>query len=240
MASTHPGASAWRSPPGGRPGKRRVPALLLALLLPGCQTFGAFPDPATALVGTWDNEAQFAAADPALHRPPAAGTPYAWLDRQHALFRIVQAPALAGAGGTAVHLVWRSGGPDGPVSRQRLWVFRPDPRTGRTVMHFHALRDPVPFATAAPDGFAFRTLTLRDVTSYPEPCALPVRRTRTGFAARIPEGCTITAQSGRTMTLSAEIRLAGNSLDYAEAGTLPDGQFAFRVPNPGPYRFTRR
>lgn len=220
--------------------RRGAAALGLAVLASGCQTLGTFPEPATVLSGTWDNAAQFAAADPALHRPPAAGAPYEWLDRQHAVFRIVEAPALAGTGGTVVHLVWRSGGPDGPVSRQRLWVFRPDPRTGRLAMHFHAFLDPAPFATAAPDSFAFRTLTLRDVTSYPGACALPVRRTRTGFVARIPEGCTITAQSGRTMTLAAEIRLSGNLLSYAEAGILPDGQFAFRVPNPGPYLFNRQ
>lgn len=211
------------------------------LFLPGCQTLGAFPDPATALGGAWDNRAQFEAADPSLHRPPAAGTPYAWLDRQHAIFRIVEAPALAGAGGTVVHLVWRSGGPGGPVSRQRLWVFRPNARTGRMAMHFHAFAgDAAAFATAAPSSSLFRTLTQREVTSYPDGCALPVRRTRDGFVARIPEGCTIVARSGRTMTLSAEIRLAGDTLSYAEAGRLPDGPYAFRVPNPGPYLFRRQ
>jgi hypothetical protein len=107
-------------------------------------------------------------------------------------------------------------------------------------MDFHAFRDPAPFATAAPDSALFRTLTLREVTSYPDNCALPVRRTRDGFVARIPEGCDITAQSGRTMRLAAEIRLSRDTLSYAEAGRLPDGQFAFRVPNPGPYLFVRQ
>ncbi len=220
--------------------RRRAAALALALLGGGCQTFGAFPDPATAVAGRWDNAAQHAAADPALHRPPVAGTPYQWLDRQHALFRVVEAPALAGTGGTAVHLVWRSGGPDGPVSRERLWVFRPDPRTGRPRMDFYLPPPGGALVEAAPDSYAFRTLTQRDVTGYPDDCALPVRRTRTGFTARIPDGCTVTAQSGRAMTLQAEIRVAGETLRYAEAGLLPDGAFAFRVPNPGPYIFIRQ
>lgn len=227
--------------PPSRSDARASPAPLLfcGLLLPACQPLHQFPDPARALAGTWDNQAQYEAADPELHRPPAAGTPYEWLDRQHATFRIVEAPALAGAGGTAVHLLWRSGGPDGPISRQRLWVFRPNPHSGRLEMHFHAFLDPEPFADATPDSAAFRTLTIREVTTYPDRCVLPVRRTRHGFRAQIPQFCEISARSGRTMTLSADIRLTRFALTYAEQGLLPDGSVAFRVPNPGPYVFTR-
>lgn len=221
------------------PARLLLPLAALLLIGPSCQTFGAFPDPAWGLKGQWSNAAQFAAADPALHRPPAAGTPYEWLDHQHASFRIVEAPALSGAGGTAVHLVWRSGGPDGPISRQRLWVFRPHPNTGRLRMHFHAFLNAEPFATASPDSPLFRTLTLRDVTSYPDECALPVRVTRNGFRAHIPDGCQITAQSGRSMQLAADIRLEGKRLTYTEAGVLGDGSFAFKVPNPGPYLFEK-
>jgi hypothetical protein len=217
----------------------RARLLPLIALLPACQPLHQFPDPARALVGTWDNQAQFEAADPALHRPPAAGDPYPWLDRQHATFRIVEAPALAGAGGTAVHLLWRAGGPEGPISRQRLWVFRPEPHSGRLEMHFHAFLNPEPFATAAPDSVAFRTLTLRDVTAYPERCVLPVKRTRHGFRASIPQFCEISTQSGRVMTLSADIQLSRDSLTYSEQGLLPDGAVAFRVPSPGPYVFAR-
>lgn len=138
-----------------------------------------------------------------------------------------------------MHLVWRSGGPEGPVSRQRLWVFRPDPWSGRIHMHFHAFLNPEPFTAAAPDSPLFRTLTRRDVTSYPDACALPVRVTRRGFHARIHESCVITAQSGRTMQLRADIRLDRRQLHYSEAGLLPDESYAFKVPNPGPYRFDR-
>jgi hypothetical protein len=191
-----------------------APLLTLLLLAPSCQTFGAFPDPAWALRGNWSSTAQYEEADP-----------------QHVTFRSVEAPALAGAGGTAVHLVWRSGGADGPISRQRLWVFRPNARTGRPQMHVHALLNPEPFATATADSPLFRTLTSRDVTSYPDECALPVRVTRSGFRARMPEGCDVTAHSGRSMTLPAEIRLEGRRLTYSKAG-IP--------PNPGPYLFERQ
>lgn len=220
-----------------------APALLLsvacALVLSACRTVALFPEPATELSGSWSNGAQYAAADPALHRPPAAGTPYQWIDQQYASFRIVEAPALAGAGGTVVHLLWRAGGPHGPISRQRLWVFRPDPWSGRMRMHFLMLRNPEPFATAAPDSYLFRTLTPGDVTGYPDACALPVRRTRHGFRAHILSICTITAQSGRRMQLEAAIEVSRDTLTYSEAGLLFDDSYAFRVPNPGPYRFRR-
>jgi hypothetical protein len=106
-------------------------------------------------------------------------------------------------------------------------------------MHFHAFLNPEPFATADPDSMAFRTLTSRDVTTYPDRCILPVKRTRHGFRAQIPQFCEVTAQSGRTMTLFADIVLTRFSLTYVEQGLLPDGSVAFRVPNPGPYVFTR-
>jgi hypothetical protein len=222
-----------------RPHALLLPTLLSGLLLAGCKTAPLFPEPASALAGSWSNGAQYAAADPTLHRPPAAGTPYDWLDQQYATFRIVDAPALGGAGGTVVHVLWRSGSPKGPISRQRLWVFRPDPWSGQMRMHFLMLKDPEPFATAEPDSYLFRTLTASNVTSYPDACALPVRRTAKGFRAHILEICTITAQSGRRMQLQAEIEVKGATLTYSEAGRLFDDSYAFRVPNPGPYIFTR-
>jgi hypothetical protein len=207
-----------------------VPAALLLA--------AAGPHPAERLAGVWDNRRQFDTADPALRRPPAAGTPYPWLDRQHALFREVEAPGLAGPNGRAVHLVWRSGGPDGPVSRQRLWVFRPA-ADGGYAMQFLLPKRADPLLDAAPDGPAFRALGPTDVVGYPPACDLPVRPSPQGFEAHIPPDCVIVAGSGRTMRLQASIRLEGDRLVYSEAGLLPDGSFAFRVPGSDPYCFDR-
>ncbi|MFN3369925.1 MAG: CpcT/CpeT family chromophore lyase [Sphingomonadaceae bacterium] len=191
------------------------------------------------MAGDWDNQRQHAVADPALHRPPAAGTPYPWLDQQHARFRLVQTPGLAGPDERAIHLVWRSGGPDGPISRQRLWIFRPA-TNGSFTMRFLMPRQAGGLAEAAPDSAAFRALGPADVVSYPASCDLPVTPTRRGFVASIPAVCEIMAGSGRTMRLEARIELDGDKLTYAEAGRLPDGSFAFRVPGGGSYCFERQ
>lgn len=209
----------------------RLSSLLAAIMLaPGV---AAQPSPAALLAGAWSNAAQLADADPALRKPPVAGHPYDWLDHQHALFVPVTIPALAGE---ALFLTWRAGGPEGPISRQRIWLFRPGP-DGGTVMDFYAPKNPDAMAVPAPG--ATLNLSPDDLIGYGPACALPVTLSASGFAAHIPETCTITARSGRRMALSATIRLDGSSLTYAEAGTLDDGRFAFKVPGGPPYRFQR-
>lgn len=223
-------------PPSTEPGTPRA-AATTAFLLAGAALAlhgaAAAADPVQMLAGRWSNAGQVASADPALARPPAAGHPYDWLDRQDALFTPVIIPSLAGR---AVHLVWRSGGPDGPVSRQRIWLFRQD-ADGRTVMDFYTPRSPESLALPAPGA----TLALGPdaLIGYGPSCSLPVMVTATGFAADIPAGCTITARSGRTMTLSARLRLDSGVLEYSEAGILADGSFAFKVPGGPSYRFQR-
>lgn len=200
------------------------------------------PEPArllaARLAGIWDNAVQHQSAPAAWRRPPANdGQP--WLDRQHARFRLVHAPGLTPAGGQAVWLEWRAGGPDGPVSRQRLWVFRPVPGGGH-VMDFFTLN--APEALNVPEMEARAVLARlgpADVRAYGGDCALPVRRTRDGWEASIPAGCVISARSGRSMRLSARIGVSGRTLTYEEAGTLPDGATAFRVPGAGAYRFEK-
>ncbi len=196
---------------------------------------GAPSHPVERLLGSWDNAAQFAAAPLALKRPPAAGAPYPWLDRQHARFALVDVPAVAGPDARAVHVEWRAGGPEGPVSRRRVWVFRTGPG-GRLVMDFYSFTNP---EGVAADAGALVRLAAADLIGYGPLCALAVETSASGFVAEIPETCTITARSGRTMRLSARIVLEGDALRYEEAGRLPDGTYAFLVPGGGAYRFVR-
>ncbi len=195
---------------------------------------------ASLLAGVWSNAAQYEAADESLKRPPAAGHPYDWLDLQHARFVDIDTPHIPG---DAVYLEWRAGGPDGPVTRQRLWVFHseilPDesPLTG---MDFHALRNPEAFEGRT--GWSdFTDLTPDDLISYPEGCELlPVsREDRVTVLEVTGEACTITAQSGRTMGINARIAISFNRIEYSEAGRLEDGEYAFRVPGAGAYVFQR-
>lgn len=200
---------------------------------------------ARMLAGAWSNARQYAAADAALKRPPAAGHPYDWLDLQHARFTPVRVPAL-GPGGATIYLVWRAGGPGGPVSRERLWHFR-RADDGGVEMDFFTLGEAPAAADSGAAGEsagppapgAVLDLPAARLLGYGPQCALPVRPLGRGWEARIPETCIVTARSGRRMRLEAQIRVDGRRLSYDEAGLLEDGGIAFRVPGGPPYLFER-
>lgn len=214
-------------------------ALLALALLAGCTTPAPSDPPATlaaALAGTWSNQRQYDAAPAALKvRPTVEGE---WLDHQHALFASVKAPVL---GSHVLYLEWRSGGAAGPVSRQRIWSFRTDD-AGTLRMDFHAFVDGAPWAGKAATPAAFAELRADQLRSYAPECALRFARTPSGgWRGEIgPEQCSLTAASGRRMGISAVVELtADGALLYREAGVLPDGRFAFRVPPGQAYRFER-
>ena len=189
-----------------------------------------------ALVGTWDNRAQYDAAPAALKVPPSVEGD--WIDLQHARFTRVAAPAL---GSHVVYLEWRNGGPEGAISRQRLWSFRRD-AAGKLVMDFYAFRDGAPYAGQGISPQAFSGVTPEQLRGYPPGCELDfARRAEGGFLGAVsPERCSIVAASGRRMGILAEIDLrADGALGYRESGRLEDGRYAFRVPPTQPYRFER-
>jgi hypothetical protein len=186
------------------------------------------------LVGSYDNFFQYSEAPDALKVPPSVGG--RWLDRKHAVFRSVKVPAL---GPNVVYLEWRSDGPTGPISRQRLWQFRLD-EAGQPRMDFYTIRKPERLAGAAGTPEAFQSLTRDDLVGYPAACAARVTPTPQGWTARIlPAECSIVAGSGRTMALDVTIRVEAATVSYQEAGLLPDGAAAFRVPPERPYLFAR-
>lgn len=190
------------------------------------------------LIGNWDNGAQMAGAPETMKRPPVAGDAYEWIDGQYATFFPVDVPALTVDGGKAIYLVWRKGSATGPISRQRLWVFRTY-ATGQTVMDFYAFKNGAPFEAATRANDAFKALTPDDLTAYGPLCTLPVSVTPTGWRAEIPATCAITARSGRRMVLSAQIVVDGRTLSYREQGVLDSGAYAFKVPGGPAYQFIR-
>lgn len=213
----------------------------VALCLAACATNdSATRAPASLLIGQWDNSVQMAEAPETLKRPPVAGGAYEWVDFQHARFFPVTVPALTNDGAKALYLVWRTNGPDGRVSRQRLWVFR-TLESGAQVMDFYAFKDGKPFETLTTDTGAFKTVTLNDLTAYGPQCSLPVttNATGTGWSAAIPVTCAITARSGRKMVLSATITVSRDNVSYSEQGMLESGVLAFKVPGGPAYRFAR-
>jgi hypothetical protein len=220
--------------------RKTILALLAMSALCACAT--STPNarsPHNLLLGTWDNSAQFASAPETLKRAPVAGGAYEWIDTQHASFFAVDTPLVAGKDAKAIYLVWRSGGPTGPISRQRLWVFRTLP-TGQIVMDFYAFKTPAPFENATGPNDAFKALRPEDLTAYGPQCGLPIIPTPTGWQAAIPNTCSITARSGRAMVLSATIVASKDTLTYTEQGTLSSGALAFKVPGGPAYAFVRR
>jgi hypothetical protein len=214
-------------------------ACILFLLLGACATHSQLRyEPAQSLVGSWNNAAQFAASPDALKRAPVAGGAYEWLDVQHATFFRVAVPEIAGPNDVAIYLVWRSNSEAGPISRQRLWVFRTQ-ADGSKTMDFYAFKNPEVLSSSVADGPSFTTLSLNDLTAYGSLCALPVLLNANGWSAAIPATCSITARSGRKMVLSAQINVTGNSFTYAERGTLDSGALAFKVPGGPSYQFVR-
>jgi len=214
---------------------------LLALGLTACAGLPApqVLPPGQALVGKWDNQAQIKAAPAELLRAPAAGNAYPWVDAQSAQFFEVRVPKVAGPKDQAIYLIWRSGSANGRISRQRLWVFRPQ-ANGDTLMDFYAFKDPEAFTTKGQGFAAFQTLTLEDLIAYGPACSLPVVKTTTGWTASIPPTCSITARSGRQMTLSANLNLDGDRFSYQEHGLLETGAYAFKVPGGPAYQFIKQ
>jgi hypothetical protein len=187
-----------------------------------------------ALTGDFDNLAQYDAAPDALKRRP--GLDVDWLDRQYARFLRIDAPAF---GDVVFYLEWRSGGPGGPVSRQRIWRFRTDER-GDLRMDFYAFLDGKPWEGRGDEAGAFSALSLEALRGYGSDCALRfVPRRDGGWQGEITaEQCVIVAASGRSMGINARIEIEPDgTLLYSESGVLPDGRYAFEVPPTEPYRF---
>lgn len=188
---------------------------------------------AYALTGTFDNQAQYDTADLALKMPPSVSG--ACLDRQRAVIKRVSAPQI---GRTVLYLEWRGGGPDGPISRQRIWALDEAPG-GAATMRFYTIKQPAALV-GGNDKIAFARLGPADLVGYPDSCAVRFQPTAADWRGRIdPKDCRIVAQSGRGMRLDVTITARHDGFDYQEAGILDDGKRAFAVPPTMPYRFAR-
>jgi len=150
----------------------------------------------------------------------------------HAQMRAVSVPAL---GSDVIYLEWRYGDAKGKLQRQRLWQFVPQPGGG-IAMRFFTFKDPAPYV----GGVGLERVTPADLVGYPPHCDLPWVKTPEGARGAIPTDCTITArQSGKPLTLEAEITVSDKGFTYRESGRYGDGAMAFQVPAAGRYDFER-
>ncbi len=215
----------------------RLTAAALPLVLAACATVPASDDLATypaALVGAYDNAAQYAEAPDDLKRPPTADAAQDWLDRQAVTFATVSAPAL---GPAVVYAEWR--GADGAVSHQRLWSFRRD--TDGVRIDLYGLKDSAHRAGAG-DAAVFAALTANDLTGYGPTCALAVTSSGHGAwnAQTDTETCRATSRDGREMSVDARVTVMPTGVLYQEVGRDADGGYVFRLPGGPPYDFRRR
>lgn len=184
------------------------------------------PTLVAAAAGEYDTVAQYERTPLQLRKKPVIGEEYEWLDRQHGVFEWVTAPAL---GTHVLYLEWRGGGPSGPISRQRIWVFRYQATAG-WVMDFYTLADPAPFARATRGSTAFESLRTDQLVSYGPSCALRSVNEADYMEFSIPASCSIVSRSGAAMRLEATVRFESDRILYREAGVRGDGSIVFRVP----------
>jgi len=211
----------------------RMLAFAIALLAAAPAAAGDAARLADRIAGVYDNAAQVAAAPDAVTIAPTVGG--IWLDRQVARFVRVDAPLV---GRDVLYLEWRSGGPDGPISRQRIWALRDTPDGVR--MDYFTIAAPERFVGQADAPGAFAALTPAELTGYGDACAVRFAPDGGDWTGRVsPADCTITARSGRRMTLDVTIRAGGDALSYVEKGVLETGAVAFAVPSWQPYDFRR-
>ena len=187
---------------------------------------------ALMLSGTFDTHKQFEAASEGLKVPPSAKAD--WLDRQHAVMTVVDAPAI---GKRVLYVEWRSGGPKGPISRQRVWAIDGSEKVAS--MRYFTLKNPSAWQGQEQNKAFFKARTLDDLIGYPLTCDV-----RFGWVDKVqgrvsPNDCRIVAASGRAMRLDVTMWIGPDGFSYQEAGILDSGVKAFAVPPSQPYRFDR-
>lgn len=212
-----------------------LPALLLALA--GCATtpsggdLGAYP---AALVGAYDNAAQFAGAPADFKRPPIPNDAYDWLDAQTVTFRTVSAPAL---GPNVVYVEWRAAA--GDFGRQELWSFRMD--SAGVKLDIHTLGAAAAQRAVGADAATFATITPADMNAGDPACALQVSSAGRGAwnAQTDPDKCHVVLAAG-PVAIDTRVTVMPTGVLYQTSGRLPDGAYVFRTPGGPPYDLRRR
>ena len=218
----------------------RLAVLLLPVLLAGCvsSTKPALTpaELVTLLSGTYSNAAQRS------ELPDEIATRYTpdapWLDTQYAIFAPVKVPAM---GENTLYLQWHRDNEDGPIIRQRIWQFEQlDAQT--VAMRFYALKKAAAKASLDAHKYPERVqdFAKHQLIVYPDNCVVVWRRVDKSVVGEIAPGCSITAyESGRSMTLHANIVVNDDGLTYRESGVLDEGSYAFLVPGYQAYEFKR-
>lgn len=206
-------------------------ALLLAAL--------AFIEPETGPEPRYGSAAYWASVLAGRFSNAQPDVPTHELDLQYAAHTRVDAPAL---GEHVIYVEWRSGVSDGPVSRQRIWMFREGEEGWSTGFDVFKFRDPEAFAGRADDEGAFASLTEEALIGYPEACLVETRSPAHGgyYFTIASNDCIVTTEAGEEIRLRASLHGHHHFFTYREWTSTLEGRLVFQFPDaPYPYSFRR-
>jgi len=197
---------------------------MLNILVPGCAlaVLGA-----VALAGEEETEAQIAAHflagvwSEASHHAEASETRES-PGALYAVFHVIDPPP---AGDAAVYAEWRSGAPDGPVSRQHVWVFHGGYEEALQGMDVYALREPHLYEGRSGDDPAFASLSGDALIASPESCHLAaVESTSRSFLLETDgDTCRMPGTEGDGAALAVRLELSFMEMRYRETGHRETG-----------------
>lgn len=176
---------------------------------------------ADMLTGRFDNEDQAA------------------VDGRTRLHVIHEAASSAGMEGVLIYAQLHTGGPDGPVYRQRVYQFADAPGAdGRLAMAVWTLRTPEAFTEAGARAERLAAVTPDDLERFDPGCDFYWRGAGELYRGEITKGdCRmVSRRSGRELVVTAEFTISPGLFTHGEAGRYgDDGEYAFApeggVPN---------
>jgi len=133
--------------------------------------------------------------------------------------------------GVLIYAQLHTGGPDGPVYRQRVYQFADEPGAdGRLPMAVWTLRDPAGLADDAARPERLAALTQGDLERFDPGCDFYWTGDGALFLGEITKGdCRVTSRrTGREMVVTAEFTISADLFTHGEAGRYQDdGEYAF-------------
>jgi hypothetical protein len=133
--------------------------------------------------------------------------------------------------GALIYAQLHTGGPDGPVYRQRVYQFADEPGAdGRLPMAVWTLRDPASFADAAARAERLAALTPDELERFDPGCDFYWTGGGELYRGEIADGdCLMDSRrTGRTLVITAEFTISDEVFTHDEAGRYQDdGEYAF-------------
>ncbi|MGY6627339.1 MAG: chromophore lyase CpcT/CpeT [Oceanicaulis sp.] len=164
-------------------------------------------------------------------------------DARTRLHVIHEAAASETLGGALIYAQLHTGGPDGPVYRQRIYQFADEPGAdGRLPMAVWTLRDPAGFADAARRAERLAALTQDDLQRFDPGCDFYWTGGGELLRGEITKGdCLIQSRStGRELVVTAEFTISADLFTHGEAGRYQDdGEYAFAPEGGMPNHYDR-